>query len=295
MNNQQELINNSRDCTILEDSESGWHGIVDLVYANQNGKTQVTGCYTQSPFKIQRPFYPEGQEICHSVVLHTAGGIVSGDKLYQNLYLQDNAKSLITTAAASKIYKSNGKLANQNINIKIDAGACLEFIPQETIVFDRAVYRQDVTVNLAPEASFFGWEITRFGRSARGENFLHGEWRSNTEVWQGGCPLWIDRQWLVGGEEMFYSPNALYGKPLVGTLFCIGKPVSEEVVAKSRNCWYNRKTQGEAGVTQLLSGLLCRYRGSSTSEVKHWFMDVWQLLRPNYLGISAIKPRVWLL
>ncbi|NES86564.1 MAG: urease accessory protein UreD [Moorea sp. SIO2B7] len=292
MNNNKQ-INYLTDKTIVELEKSGWHGIIDLVYANHNGATQVTNSYSKAPLKIQRPFYPEGKAICHSVVLHTAGGIVGGDRLSQNFHLQANAKTLITTAAANKIYRSNGKQAKQNINIKIDADACLEFMPQEAIVFNDAFYRQDLKVELAPGASFLGWEIIRFGRSSRGKKFLQGKWRSNTEVWQEGCPLWIDRQGLVGGEEMFYSPNALAGKPLVGTLYYIGKPVSQEIVEKARNCWYNREAQGEAGVTQLLTGLLCRYRGNSTSEVKTWFIDVWQLLRLNYLRISATKPRVW--
>jgi urease accessory protein len=279
---------------IEKSNQSGWHGTLDLVYANFNDATQINYSHSQAPLKVQRPFYPEGKSICQSVVLHTAGGMVGGDRLSQNFHLQSNAKTSITTAAASKIYRSNGQLAKQNINIKIDAGAWLEFLPQETIVFNGAVYRQDLQVELAPGASWLGWEITRFGRSARGEKFLQGAWRSCMEVWQQGCPLWIDRQWLLGGEEMFYSANGLAGKPVVGTLCWLGQSVAPEVTEQVRNLWTNHQTEGEAGVTHLLTGLLCRYRGNSCSEVRKWFTDVWQLLRLTYLGIPATKPRVWL-
>ena len=231
--------------------------------------------------------------MCHSVVLHTAGGIVGGDRLSQSIHLEPNTHALLTTAAASKIYRSNGQQARQTINIEVDAGACLEWLPQETIVFNGAIYRQDLRVELAPGANWLGWEVTRFGRSARGEKFLQGEWRSHTEVWQQGQPLWIDRQWLPGGEETFNSLHGLAGLPVVASLAWVGQAVSPEIVDKARMLWSAQERQGEAGVTQLISGLLCRYRGSSTFEVRNWFTDVWQLLRLSLLGRPVTKPRVW--
>ncbi len=272
---------------------SGWQGSLQLKFSHRHGKTQLIHERVQAPLKVQRPFYPEGEAVCHSVVLHTAGGIVGGDRLSQSIHLEPNTHALLTTAAASKIYRSNGQEARQTINIQVDAGACLEWLPQETIVFNGAIYRQDLRVELAPEANWLGWEVTRFGRSARGEKFLQGEWRSHTEVWQQGQPLWIDRQWLPGGEETFNSLHGLAGLPVVASLAWVGQAVSPEIVDKARMLWSAQERQGEAGVTELISGLLCRYRGSSTFEVRNWFTDVWQLLRLSLLGRPVTKPRVW--
>jgi len=285
---------------------SGWHGSLQLVYTHHHSSTQLTHAQVQAPLKVQRSFYPEGSAVCHSVVLHTAGGIVGGDRMTQIIHLKPNAHALITTAAASKIYRNKAiatppnpllvredTQARQTIQIQIDTDACLEWLPQETIVFNGAIYQQDLRVELAPGASWLSWEITRFGRSARGERFLQGEWRSHTEVWQQGRPLWIDRQWLPGGEEIFNSPHGLAGKPIVASLAWVGQAVSPEIVEKARMLWKAEERQGEAGVTQLMSGLLCRYRGSSTAEVRNWFMDVWQLLRLSFLGRPVTKPRVW--
>jgi len=272
---------------------TSWHGSLNLVYAHHYGKTELIQNWVQAPLKVQRPFYPEGSDICHSVVLHTAGGIVGGDRLSLDFHLQPNAQALITTATASKIYRSNGLQARQNIQMQVDADACLEWLPQETIVFNGATYRQDLRVELAPGASWLGWEITRFGRSARGERFLQGEWRSHTEIWQQGHPLWIDRQWLPGGEEIINSPHGLAGQPIVASLVWVGKAVEPEIVEKARLLWTLANRQGEAGVTRLISGLLCRYRGSSTAEVRNWFTDVWQLLRLSFLGRDSCPPRVW--
>ena len=280
---------------------SGWHGSLQLVYAQNHNGTQLTHAGMQAPLKVQRSFYPEGSAVCHSVVLHTAGGIVGGDRLCQTIHLSKRSHALITTAAASKIYGSRGRSrtciegqqAKQIIHIKIDTNACLEWLPQETIVFDGAIYQQDLRVELAAGGTWLGWEITRFGRSAKGERFLQGEWRSHTEIWQQGHPLWIDRQWLPGGEEIINSPHGLAAQPIVASLVWVGQTVSPEVIDKARMLWKAEERQGEAGVTQLISGLLCRYRGASSSEVKNWFMQVWQLLRQSFLGRPICPPRVW--
>lgn len=279
----------------MSNTKTEWQGSLELAYADDQGKTRLVRDRITSPLKVQRPFYPEGQRVCHTVVLHTAGGIVGGDRLSQTIHLQENAQALITTAAASKIYRSNGQRARQKIHIHVEAGACLEWFPQETIVFNGADYQQQMTVELAPGASWLGWEITRFGRTARKERFLQGDWRSHTEIWQQGRPLWIDRQWLPGGEAVLDSPHGLAGQPIVGTLIWMGPPVSSEIIDNARSLWTATQRQGEAGVTQTQAqGLLCRYRGSSTTEVRNWFTQVWQCLRLTYLGRNVSQPRVWL-
>ncbi|MDZ8024810.1 MAG: urease accessory protein UreD [Nostoc sp. DedQUE01] len=276
--------------TCNSQTTEGWHGKLNLVYADRQNTTQLIYNHQQAPLKVQRPFYPEGQKVCHSVILHTAGGVVGGDRLSSNIHLEPYTHALITTAAASKIYRSNGLQARQNIQIQVDAGACLEWLPQETILFNGAIYQQDLRVELATGASFLGWEITRFGRSARGEKFDKGEWRSHTEIWQQGVPLWIDRQCLPASEEIFHSPHGLAGKPITGSLIWLGGAVSPEMVEKIRILGNG---VNETGVSRLQHGLLCRYRGDSTSEVRNWFIDVWELLRVSFLNRANCIPRVW--
>ncbi|MEG4996459.1 urease accessory protein UreD [Microcoleus sp. B4-D4] len=288
------------ETSIAQDTDNvnnGWHGCLNLVYANRSGSTQIIHNQMQAPLKVQRPFYPEGKEVCHSVILHTAGGVVGGDRLSSNFHLQPNTKALITSAAASKIYRSSGLKSQQDIDIKLESGANLEWLPQETIVFDGAIYRQNLRVELAPTARILLWEITRFGRSARGEKFLSGEWRSHTEVWQQNSPLWIDRQLLKGGSEMLESPHGLAGKPVVATLAWIGEPVTTEIVKKVRNLPCEATIypgNSTAGVTRIPNGLLCRYRGSSTTAARNWFVSIWHLLRLSFSERPCCLPRVWI-
>jgi urease accessory protein len=287
------MLNPSIRSQLAEDNSSQWHANLNIVYICRDRATQIEKSFSQAPLKIQRPFYPEGKNICHSLILHTAGGIVGGDLLSQDLHLKTNAHAVITTVAAGKVYRSNGQVAKHNVKIKIDAEACLEFLPQETIVFDGAIYHQNLKVELAPGATWLGWEINRFGRSHRGEKFYSGEWLSHIEVWQQNQPLWIDRAWLPGDRALFNSANALAGKPVIGTLSWLGRSVSAETIAQIRDLWRQQNSQADAGVTELISGLLCRYRGDSTSEAKNWLIGVWHLLRQTYLQRSAIVPRVW--
>ena len=161
--------------------------------------------FVQAPLKVQRPFYPEGESICHSVVLHTAGGIVGGDRLDLRVHLQPHTQAVITSAAAAKVYRSNGREAQQTTHLQVSDSACLEWLPQETIVFDGANYQQQLRVDLAPNAMWLGWDITRLGRSARGEQFASGMWRSQTEVWQGDQLIWVDPQIIQGGSSVMSS------------------------------------------------------------------------------------------
>lgn len=242
----------------------------------------------KAPLKLQRPFYPEGP-VCHGVMLHTAGGIAGGDRLDVSLTLEEQARALLTTAAASKVYRSAGAAAQQHIAITVGPGAGLEWFPQETILFNGARYHQDVRVSLAEDAVWMGWDVVRLGRSARQETFDRGIWRSLTVVEQGGQPLWVDPQCLPGGSTVLTSPAGLHHCPVVGTFVAAGREVPRTLVEACRQS----RPEAEAGVTRLMRGLLCRYRGQSTAQAKQWFEQVWNLLRQHYYGRPSCRPRVW--
>jgi len=267
--------------------------MLELTYQQRGNTTQPTQVYTTAPYKLQRPFYPQGKGICYSTIFHTAGGMVGSDRLSQSITLHPRTHVVITTTAASKIYRSNGFTAFQTVSLDVGEKACLEYLPRETIVFNGARYQQQLKVNLASTATWLGWEIVRFGRSARGEQFLHGDWRSGTEVWQNGQLIWLDRPWLPAGKPILENPHDLNGYPLIGTLVWLGKPVPEEIISQARTLWNARATTGEAGTTQLISGLLCRYRGNSRAEVIDWFINVWRLLRQGEGKKNPVTPRVW--
>lgn len=254
-------------------------------------KTQLTHSYATAPLKVQRPF-PQEDGSCQVVMLHTAGGMVGGDRLVTSVHLKPSAQVLLTTAAATKVYRSNGFLAGQTVALQVEAQAVLEWLPQETIVFNQAQYRQDLRIELGAGAQVLLWEVTRLGRSARGESFVAGDWRSLTEVWQGGKPLWIDRQWLPGSWEIWHSSHGLAGYPVVGTLVWVGQTVHPDQLDELRQ--RTGLPSRQAGMTRLPGGLLCRYRAMSTAEVRAALTQIWQWIRTTQWGRSASVPRVWL-
>jgi urease accessory protein len=271
-----------------------WHGRAHLTYQKRGNKT-VPLVQTQAPLKVQRPFYPEGPQSCHTVLLHTAGGMVGGDRLSINITLEADTTALVTTAAAAKIYSDHPQQLPTQIqgHIQVGEGACLEWLPQETIVFEGAYYHPQWRIDLSPGATWLGWDILRLGRTAHGERFTCGEVRSHLEVWQHQHPVWIDPQQILGSESLWSSPQALKQCPVLATFTWIGQLPERTWVQASRDCGQALIHQGAWGVTRLQQGLLCRYRGHSTSEAKQWFEAVWGQIRPHYLGQRVVLPRVW--
>ncbi len=267
---------------------SNWRGHIDLRFEQQGDQTILKYNYAHAPLKIQRPFYPESN-ICHTVILHSAGGMVGGDRLTYEIDLAPDSQALITTAAAAKIYRSNGAVAQQQININLSANAYLEWLPQDTIIFNQAQYQQNLRVDLAAGAIFCAWDMVRLGRSARQETFTQGSWQNALEVWQDGKPAWIDRQKITG--DQWQSLQASAGQPLLGILMWLGSTVTAEVVAQIRLL----APQSEIGwgATAVAGGLVCRYRGSDRQAAQKWFSAVWNLLRQQYRHRSACPPRVW--
>ncbi len=270
-----------------------WQGQARLIYTRQGDRT-LPEVQTQAPLKVQRPFYPIGDDACHSVLLHTAGGMVGGDRLSYDIALQPTARALITTAAAAKIYTDHPQPAHVQGTLRVASGGCLEWLPQEAIVFEGAQYHQTLRVDLAADAHWLGWDILRLGRTARGERFTRGEVRSRCEVWHNGHLIWVDAQQLKGSETLWNSPHGLAQCPVIATLAWVGALPDAAVVAAIRDNWVHLPNpQGEAGVTRLQLGLLCRYRGHSTGAARRWFTQVWERLRPLYAQQAVTRPRVW--
>ncbi|MFM2429278.1 MAG: hypothetical protein RLZZ511_491 [Cyanobacteriota bacterium] len=273
---------------------SPWRGSLDVTYALEQGRTRPIAVTTQAPLRMQRAHYPEGEQHCYSTIVHTAGGMVGGDELQQLVRLRSGAQVLITTPAATKVYRSIGETAQQFIQLKLEPEAYLEWFPQETIVFNAAQYHQQLRVDLAPGAVALLWDVTRFGRTARGEQFVAGDWRSDLEVWQGEKPLLIDRQWLPGNAETVQSPNALNGCPVLGTWVLVGQTVSDADLQLMQETL--RKAEipaAEIGLTRGLNGVICRYRGRSTSAARQAFMALWQVVRRSRDGVVPPVPRIW--
>lgn len=251
-----------------------WLSRLHLDFVRDGDRTGLARPLATAPLALSRAFYPDGPETCHAMILHNAGGMVAGDAVAITVTVGATARGVLTTASAGKVYRSTGARTRQCLDLQVSDGGNLAWVPQETIVFDGADYRQDLTVSLGDEAGYFGWDLVRFGRTAHGERFHHGRYRSHVTIQRHGRPIWIDRQHLDGGEAID-SPQGLAGQPVVGTLVWVATAVPADLVAAAREAWTALQADGDAGVTVVPAGLVCRYRGPSSAVARRWFAEVW--------------------
>jgi urease accessory protein len=270
---------------------SGWRARLELGYERKDESTRLTSRRHTGPLVVQKPFYPEGPGLCHSVVLHPPGGIAGGDLLEIDVAVSEGARALITTPGATKWYRSAGPTAEQHVRVQIADGASLEWLPQENIVFDRSRVHIRTFVDLAPEAHYLGWDVTRFGRTAAGERFEAGELRSRTEILRAGRRLWGDYARIEGGAGLLQSPAGLAGYPIVGTLLAVASEIDSSLLDACRAV----TPEGDAGfgVTTLPGILVARFLGRSTEAARAYFVALWRLLRPALIGREASLPRIW--
>src|SRR4026209_1310331 len=138
-------------------SAPGWLASLDLEFAASGSRTVLARRSHVGPLVVQRPFYPEG-DVCHVYLVHPPGGVVGGDTLELRARVQDGAHALITTPAATKFYRSEGRLVRPLQDLAPGA-APFEWLPQETILFPDAYAGIATRVRLGERSKFIGWEI----------------------------------------------------------------------------------------------------------------------------------------
>lgn len=267
----------------------GWQARLELGFKRQGDRSVLAHRLHQGPLMVQRPFYPEGQDCCHVYLLHPPGGVVGGDRLELAVSVQAGARALITLPAAGKFYRSGGAVAEQVQTLAVADGAMLEWLPQETILFDGAVVDSVTRVDLEAGAQFIGWEVLCMGRPASGDWFESGRLRQRFELWRDGQPLYLDRgEWDGAGDEM-QARWGLDGQPVLGSMLVTGQ-FDDELEAMRAEL---AEAEGRFALTQLPGVLVCRYLGADAYQARWGFTAIWQRLRPQLGGGEACPPRIW--
>src|SRR3954471_19831555 len=254
---------------VLAPTPAGWHAHLQLEYAAGRTRTELVRRMHIGPLAVQKALYPEGPEICHTLLLHPPGGIAGNDTLAVDVKLNAGAKVLITMPGATKWYRTENAPSTQKLSIKIDAGATLEWLPPETIVFDRAAARMQTSVDLNG-GNYLGWEVLCLGRTASGETYDAGDIWQTTEISVSGELVWSERCRLNGGSRLLAAPAGLNGAPVSGILLAAGQTVAPELVAKCRAI----KLEGPArnGITAMPKIFVARYLGHSSEQAKCYFI-----------------------
>jgi len=273
---------------LAEPVANSWKARLALDFAFQDEKTVLVRKSHEGPLVVQKPFYPEGREVCHAIVVHPPGGIAGGDELNLDVKAGEGASVLLTTPGATKWYRSAGAWANQSLDFGVRG--LLEWLPQETIVFDGALAQASCEVDLAADAGLIGWDIVCLGRTGSGERFRRGSFRSSIRIRRQGKLLWLERGRIDGGGRLLESPAGLGGSPVYGTLFASSLNLNQELLNETRK---PRPEAGRGAVTLLPGILLARYLGDSSEAARRYFIALWRILRPRLSGLEAIEPRIW--
>jgi len=263
----------------------GWQARLELGFAHRHGKTVLAERRHSGPLTVQRPFYPEG-EVCHLYILHPPGGVVAGDCLAISVAAASGSAALVTTPAAGKFYRSDGELARQQVVLTVEADAALEWLPQETIVYEGARVATGVRLELAAGARFIGWEILAFGRPAANEGFSLGEVAMNWQIFRAGQLFYRER--LLIDAQAFAAQWGLQGQSACGTLFAY--PATAQQLAAVQALIGDSAGQG---VTLIDDVLICRALDNRADRLRDFFQQVWCVLRPAVLGREACAPRIW--
>ena len=151
--------------TIFEANRA--RGAVRFDVHARDGVTRRGALHESGSLRVRFPS-PEDEGLS-GVFVNTAGGVAGGDRFDVEISAADATRLTLTTAAAEKVYRAPGPAAELNIALKVGAGAHLSWLPQETILFDRARVHRRFDIALDEAASLLLCEIVVFGRTAMGE------------------------------------------------------------------------------------------------------------------------------
>jgi len=271
-----------------------WPAELQLAVACRDGRSVLAGNRHRGPLRVQKALYPEGERVCQAIVLHPPSGIAGGDQLTLQVTVGTGAHAQLTTPGAGKWYRSGGPSAVQRIELSAGEQAVIEWLPQESIVFDGALASTTTRVTLAADSRYLGWDIVCLGRAAAGERFAHGNFVSHLRLERAGRPLWIERGAFAGGDPLLASPAGWAGRTVSGTLLCSFPELPGQAAALLEALRASAPDDAASHGISLLPGvLLARYLGDNSEAARHWFTRLWTLLRPACCGRPAVIPRIW--
>jgi len=171
-------------------------GHIGLSVAVAGGRTRRAKVHEDGSLRVRFP--NAATEALEAVIVNTGGGMTGGDSFAVEIALGPGANLIAGTAAAEKIYRSTGPDAEMTVRLDVGEGARVAWLPQETILFDRARLSRRIDVDLGPSASLLMAEAVVFGRAAMGEAMRQGFFADRWRVHHGGRLIYADSVRLDG-------------------------------------------------------------------------------------------------
>lgn len=258
-------------------------GGAELHFARSGAATRLAHLFQTAPARILFPT-PEADEPPLAALVNTAGGLAGGDALTLDLRLGEGAVATLATPSAEKIYRSLGAVTRIDVSIEVGPGATLEWLPQETILFDGARLDRRTRIELGEAAGCLALEAVILGRAAMGETVGRVVFRDRREIWRSGKPVSVEPLGL-GDAGLRAGIAGLDGARAFATIVMVGAGLSDALAPL-------RAVLDEAGVEAAASAfggkLVVRMRAGEGWPLRRQIVRALQVLRAG-----RPLPRVW--
>jgi urease accessory protein len=256
---------------------------VTLAVKSAAGATRRDRVHEAGALRVRCPNSP-GPEL-EAMIVNTAGGMTGGDRFAVHAAVGPDARLVVTTAAAEKVYRALDDAATVDIDLTVAAGGALAWLPQETILFDRARLRRSIAIDLAADAQLVLLESMVFGRTAMGEAVADGLLFDRWRIRRGGALIYADTLHLDGPiAERLRRPAVADGAVAVATLVVV--PGSDAIVDAVRAC--HDRFHGEVGASAWNGLAAVRLVARDGAALRHDLLIVLGIVRGQAL------PRTWL-
>ncbi|MFN7155400.1 MAG: urease accessory protein UreD [Acidovorax sp.] len=272
-----------------------WHARLQLDYSRENART-VARFEHNGPLRILQSLYPEGDAICHNVMVHPPGGLVGGDTLDITATVAPGAHGLLTTPGATRFYRSTGELALQRTRLSVAEGARLEWLPLEALCYNACNADNHLTLNLAPSAECMGWDVTALGLPHANQPFETGRFVQHLEV----PGLWLERGAINAADHrLMQSPLGLAGHRCVASLFfAAGTPLDrtrrDAALDAARAVMDAHSLKATAGATSPNAQMVVvRVLAPQVEPAMKLLKAVRVAWREVLWGLEGEAPRIW--
>ncbi len=272
-----------------------WRADLKLDYTLESQRT-VARYLHQGPLRILQSLYPEGNQICHNVLVHPPGGLVGGDTLDIQVNVAEGAHALVSTPSATRFYKSGGQAALQQVTVTLAPGARLEWLPLEAIAYNDCEATNRAIFNLAPTAELMAWDVTALGLPSSDMAFTKGHFQQHLEI----PGVWLERGNLRGDDTRWLnSPLGLAGqKCLASLVFASGHNIEPQRAAQALEA---AREVLEAHPLRLQAGITCAHPQVIVLRVMSPLVEpsmdllkhVWAAWRHTLWALPSTPPRIW--
>lgn len=192
-----------------------WHASLRLDYTREGGRSVARFAH-DGPLRILQSLWPEGDAVCHNVLVHPPGGLVAGDTLDVRVRAGAGSHGLVTTPGASRFYRSEGDAAVQDVHLRLEGDARLEWLPLEALYYSGCRAENRLRMELDADSELLGWDVAALGLPNAGQPFVRGSVLQHLEL----AGSWLERGRIAADDPLLMDgPLGLAGRRCLASLF----------------------------------------------------------------------------